>query len=128
MSAAWPAWTPPPAKGKPEYEVGTDWAKKNGISDGTRTPHAPVTREQLVPRCWTATAESLPRCERQIPAPRRLRRQRCGDLTPAGRPLWANSDTVLVTRAWQRTIAPKDNAQQAQALAWHGAVPAKPLI
>ena len=36
-----------PSQGQAWYEVGTDWAKKNGISDGTN-PTAPVTREQLV--------------------------------------------------------------------------------
>ena len=35
-----------PGQGQAWYEVGTDWAKKNGISDGTN-PTAPVTREQL---------------------------------------------------------------------------------
>ena len=35
-----------PSQGQAWYEVGTDWAKKNGISDGTN-PTAPVTREQL---------------------------------------------------------------------------------
>lgn len=35
-----------PENGQKWYEVGTEWAKANGITDGTN-PEASVTREQL---------------------------------------------------------------------------------
>lgn len=98
-----------PGQGQAWYEVGTDWAKKNGISDGTN-PTAPVTREQLATLlyryagspCVSGTLHAADAASVSDYAEDAL--------------LWANQNGI-VNGVGSNTIAPKDNAQRAQVAA-----------
>ena len=98
-----------PGQGQAWYEVGTDWAKKNGISDGTN-PTAPVTREQLATLLY-----------RYAGSPSVIGTLHAADAASVSdyaedALLWANQNGI-VTGVGSNTIAPKDNAQRAQVAA-----------
>ena len=98
-----------PGQGQAWYEVGTDWAKKNGISDGTN-PTAPVTREQLATLLY-----------RYAGSPRVSGTLHAADAASVSdyaedALLWANQNGI-VNGVGSNTIAPKDNAQRAQVAA-----------
>lgn len=98
-----------PSQGQAWYEVGTDWAKKNGISDGTN-PTAPVTREQL--------ATLLYRYAGSPSVSGTLHAADAASVSDYAEDalLWANQNGI-VNGVGSNTIAPKDNAQQAQVAA-----------
>ena len=98
-----------PSQGQTWYEVGTDWAKKNGISDGT-DPTAPVTREQL--------ATLLYRYAGSPSVSGTLHAADAASVSDYAKDalLWANQNGI-VNGVGSNTIAPKDNAQRAQVAA-----------
>ena len=98
-----------PGQGQAWYEVGTDWAKKNGISDGTN-PTAPVTREQL--------ATLLYRYAGSPSVSGTLHAADAASVSDYAKDalLWANQNGI-VNGVGSNTIAPKDNAQRAQVAA-----------
>lgn len=98
-----------PSQGQAWYEVGTDWAKKNGISDGTN-PTAPVTREQL--------ATLLYRYAGSPDVSGTLNAADAASISDYAKDalLWANQNGI-VNGVGSNTIAPKDNAQRAQVAA-----------
>ena len=98
-----------PSQGQAWYEVGTDWAKKNGISDGTN-PTAPVTREQL--------ATLLYRYAGSPSVNGTLHAADAASVSDYAEDalLWANQNGI-VNGVGSNTIAPKDNAQRAQVAA-----------
>ncbi len=98
-----------PSQGQAWYEVGTDWAKKNGISDGTN-PTAPVTREQL--------ATLLYRYAGSPSVSGTLHAADAASVSDYAEDalLWANQNGI-VNGVDSNTIAPKDNAQRAQVAA-----------
>ena len=98
-----------PNQGQAWYEVGTDWAKKNGISDGTN-PTAPVTREQL--------ATLLYRYAGSPSVSGTLHAADAASVSDYAEDalLWANQNGI-VNGVGSNTIAPKDNAQRAQVAA-----------
>ena len=98
-----------PSQGQAWYEVGTDWAKKNGISDGT-DPTAPVTREQL--------ATLLYRYAGSPDVSGTLHAADAASVSDYAKDalLWANQNGI-VNGVGSNTIAPKDNAQRAQVAA-----------
>ena len=98
-----------PGQGQAWYEVGTDWAKKNGISDGT-DPTAPVTREQL--------ATLLYRYAGSPSVSGTLHAADAASVSDYAEDalLWANQNGI-VNGVGSNTIAPKDNAQRAQVAA-----------
>ena len=98
-----------PSQGQTWYEVGTDWAKKNGISDGT-DPTAPVTREQL--------ATLLYRYAGSPSVSGTLHAADAASVSDYAEDalLWANQNGI-VNGVGSNTIAPKDNAQRAQVAA-----------
>lgn len=98
-----------PSQGQAWYEVGTDWAKKNGISDGT-DPTAPVTREQL--------ATLLYRYAGSPSVNGTLHAADAANVSDYAKDalLWANQNGI-VNGVGSNTIAPKDNAQRAQVAA-----------
>lgn len=98
-----------PSQGQAWYEVGTDWAKKNGISDGTN-PTAPVTREQL--------ATLLYRYAGSPSVSGTLHAADAASVSAYAEDalLWANQNGI-VNGVGSNTIAPKDNAQRAQVAA-----------
>ena len=98
-----------PGQGQTWYEVGTDWAKKNGISDGT-DPTAPVTREQL--------ATLLYRYAGSPSVSGTLHAADAASVSDYAEDalLWANQNGI-VNGVGSNTIAPKDNAQRAQVAA-----------
>lgn len=98
-----------PSQGQAWYEVGTDWAKKNGISDGT-DPTAPVTREQL--------ATLLYRYAGSPDVSGTLNAADAASISDYAKDalLWANQNGI-VNGVGSNTIAPKDNAQRAQVAA-----------
>ena len=98
-----------PSQGQAWYEVGTDWAKKNGISDGT-DPTAPVTREQL--------ATLLYRYAGSPSVSGTLNATDAASVSDYAKDalLWANQNGI-VNGVGSNTIAPKDNAQRAQVAA-----------
>ena len=98
-----------PSQGQAWYEVGTDWAKKNGISDGTN-PTAPVTREQL--------ATLLYRYAGSPDVSGMLNAADAASISDYAKDalLWANQNGI-VNGVGSNTIAPKDNAQRAQVAA-----------
>ena len=98
-----------PSQGQAWYEVGTDWAKKNGISDGT-DPTAPVTREQL--------ATLLYRYAGSPDVSGTLNATDAASVSDYAKDalLWANQNGI-VNGVGSNTIAPKDNAQRAQVAA-----------
>ena len=98
-----------PGQGQAWYEVGTDWAKKNGISDGT-DPTAPVTREQL--------ATLLYRYAGSPSVSGTLHAADAASVSDYAKDalLWANQNGI-VNGVGSNTIAPKDNAQRAQVAA-----------
>ena len=98
-----------PSQGQAWYEVGTDWAKKNGISDGT-DPTAPVTREQL--------ATLLYRYAGSPNVSGTLHAADAASVSDYAKDalLWANQNGI-VNGVGSNTIAPKDNAQRAQVAA-----------
>lgn len=98
-----------PSQGQAWYEVGTDWAKKNGISDGTN-PTAPVTREQL--------ATLLYRYAGSPSVSGTLHAADAASVSDYAEDalLWANQNGI-VNGVSSNTIAPKDNAQRAQVAA-----------
>ena len=98
-----------PGQGQAWYEVGTDWAKKNGISDGTN-PTAPVTREQL--------ATLLYRYAGSPSVSGTLHAADAASVSDYAKDalLWANQNGI-VNGVDSNTIAPKDNAQRAQVAA-----------
>lgn len=98
-----------PSQGQAWYEVGTDWAKKNGISDGTN-PTAPVTREQL--------ATLLYRYAGSPSVSGTLHAADAASISDYAEDalLWANQNGI-VNGVGSNTIAPKDNAQRAQVAA-----------
>ena len=98
-----------PSQGQAWYEVGTDWAKKNGISDGTN-PTAPVTREQL--------ATLLYRYAGSPSVSGTLHAADAASVSDYAKDalLWANQNGI-VNGVGSNTIAPKDNAQRAQVAA-----------
>ena len=98
-----------PSQGQTWYEVGTDWAKKNGISDGTN-PTAPVTREQL--------ATLLYRYAGSPSVSGTLHAADAASVSDYAEDalLWANQNGI-VNGVGSNTIAPKDNAQRAQVAA-----------
>ena len=98
-----------PGQGQAWYEVGTDWAKKNGISDGTN-PTAPVTREQL--------ATLLYRYAGSPSVSGTLHAADAASVSDYAEDalLWANQNGI-VNGVDSNTIAPKDNAQRAQVAA-----------
>lgn len=98
-----------PGQGQAWYEVGTDWAKKNGISDGTN-PTAPVTREQLATLLYRyAGSPSVSGTLHVADA------ASVSDYAEDAL-LWANQNGI-VNGVGSNTIAPKDNAQRAQVAA-----------
>lgn len=98
-----------PGQGQAWYEVGTDWAKKNGISDGT-DPTVPVTREQLATLLYRyAGSPSVSGTLHAADAASVS--DYAGDAL-----LWANQNGI-VNGVGSNTIAPKDNAQRAQVAA-----------
>lgn len=98
-----------PGQGQAWYEVGTDWAKKNGISDGTN-PTAPVTREQLATLLYRyAGSPSVSGTLHAVDA------ASVSDYAEDAL-LWANQNGI-VNGVGSNTIAPKDNAQRAQVAA-----------
>ena len=98
-----------PGQGQAWYEVGTDWAKKNGVSDGTN-PTAPVTREQL--------ATLLYRYAGSPSVSGTLHAADAASVSDYAEDalLWANQNGI-VNGVGSNTIAPKDNAQRAQVAA-----------
>lgn len=98
-----------PGQGQAWYEVGTDWAKKNGISDGTN-PTAPVTREQL--------ATLLYRYAGSPSVSGTLHAADAASVSDYAEDalLWANQNGI-VNGVGSNTIAPKDKAQRAQVAA-----------
>ena len=98
-----------PSQGQTWYEVGTNWAKKNGISDGTN-PTAPVTREQL--------ATLLYRYAGSPSVSGTLHAADAASVSDYAEDalLWANQNGI-VNGVGSNTIAPKDNAQRAQVAA-----------
>ena len=98
-----------PSQGQAWYEVGTNWAKKNGISDGTN-PTAPVTREQL--------ATLLYRYAGSPSVSGTLHAADAASVSDYAEDalLWANQNGI-VNGVGSNTIAPKDNAQRAQVAA-----------
>ena len=98
-----------PSQGQAWYEVGTDWAKKSGISDGT-DPTAPVTREQL--------ATLLYRYAGSPSVSGTLHAADAASVSDYAKDalLWANQNGI-VNGVGSNTIAPKDNAQRAQVAA-----------
>lgn len=98
-----------PSQGQAWYEVGTDWAKKNGISDGTN-PTAPVTREQLATLLYRYAGS--PSVSGTLPA---ADAASVSDYAEDAL-LWANQNGI-VNGVGSNTIAPKDNAQRAQVAA-----------
>lgn len=98
-----------PGQGQAWYEVGTDWAKKNGISDGTN-PTTPVTREQL--------ATLLYRYAGSPSVSGTLHAADAASVSDYAKDalLWANQNGI-VNGVGSNTIAPKDNAQRAQVAA-----------
>lgn len=98
-----------PSQGQAWYEVGTDWAKKNGISDGM-DPTAPVTREQL--------ATLLYRYAGSPSVSGTLHAADAASVSDYAKDalLWANQNGI-VNGVGSNTIAPKDNAQRAQVAA-----------
>ena len=98
-----------PGQGQAWYEVGTNWAKKNGISDGTN-PTAPVTREQL--------ATLLYRYAGSPSVSGTLHAADAASVSDYAEDalLWANQNGI-VNGVGSNTIAPKDNAQRAQVAA-----------
>ena len=98
-----------PGQGQAWYEVGTDWAKKNGISDGTN-PTAPVTREQLATLLYRYAG--LPSVSGNMHA------ADAASVSAYAKDalLWANQNGI-VNGVGSNTIAPKDNAQRAQVAA-----------
>ena len=98
-----------PGQGQAWYEVGTDWAKKNGISDGTN-PTAPVTREQL--------ATLLYRYAGSPSVSGTLHAADAASVSDYAEDalLWANQNGI-VNGVGSNTIAPKGNAQRAQVAA-----------
>ena len=98
-----------PGQGQAWYEVGTDWAKKNGISDGTN-PTTPVTREQL--------ATLLYRYAGSPSVSGTLHAADAASVSDYAEDalLWANQNGI-VNGVGSNTIAPKDNAQRAQVAA-----------
>ena len=98
-----------PSQGQAWYEVGTDWAKKNGISDGTN-PTAPVTREQL--------ATLLYRYAGSPSVSGTLHAADAASVSDYAEDalLWANQNGI-VNGVGSNAIAPKDNAQRAQVAA-----------
>lgn len=98
-----------PSQGQAWYEVGTDWAQKNGISDGTN-PTAPVTREQL--------ATLLYRYAGSPSVSGTLHAADAASVSDYAEDalLWANQNGI-VNGVGSNTIAPKDNAQRAQVAA-----------
>ena len=98
-----------PGQGQAWYKVGTDWAKKNGISDGTN-PTAPVTREQL--------ATLLYRYAGSPSVSGTLHAADAASVSDYAEDalLWANQNGI-VNGVGSNTIAPKDNAQRAQVAA-----------
>ena len=98
-----------PSQGQAWYEVGTDWAKKNGISDGTN-PTAPATREQL--------ATLLYRYAGSPSVSGTLHAADAASVSDYAKDalLWANQNGI-VNGVGSNTIAPKDNAQRAQVAA-----------
>ena len=98
-----------PSQGQAWYEVGTDWAKKNGISDGTN-PTAPVTREQL--------ATLLYRYAGSPSVSGTLHAADAASVSDYAEDalLWANQNGI-VNGVGSNTIAPKDKAQRAQVAA-----------
>lgn len=98
-----------PSQGQAWYEVGTDWAKKNGISDGTN-PTALVTREQL--------ATLLYRYAGSPSVSGTLHAADAASVSDYAEDalLWANQNGI-VNGVGSNTIAPKDNAQRAQVAA-----------
>lgn len=98
-----------PGQGQAWYEVGTDWSKKNGISDGTN-PTAPVTREQLATLlyryAWSPSVSGT------------LHAADAASVSDYAEDalLWANQNGI-VNGVGSNTIAPKDNAQRAQVVA-----------
>ena len=98
-----------PGQGQAWYEVGTDWAKKNGISDGTN-PTAPVTRKQL--------ATLLYRYAGSPSVSGTLHAADAASVSDYAEDalLWANQNGI-VNGVGSNTIAPKDNAQRAQVAA-----------
>lgn len=98
-----------PGQGQAWYEVGTNWAKKNGISDGTN-PTAPVTREQLATLLYRyAGSPSVSGTLHSADA------ASVSDYAEDAL-LWANQNGI-VNGVGSNTIAPKDNAQRAQVAA-----------
>ena len=98
-----------PGQGQAWYEVGTDWAKKNGISDGTN-PTAPVTREQL--------ATLLYRYAGSPSVSGTLHAADAASVSDYAEDalLWANQNGI-VNGVGSNTIAPKDNALGGQVAA-----------
>ena len=98
-----------PSQGQAWYEVGTDWAKKNGISDGTN-PTAPVTREQL--------ATLLYRYAGSPSVSGTLHAADAASVSDyAEDALLLANQNGIVNGVGSNTIAPKDNAQRAQVAA-----------
>ncbi len=98
-----------PNQGQTWYEVGTEWAKKNGISDGTN-PTGNVTREQL--------ATLLYRYAGSPDVSGTLSFADAASVSDYAKNalLWANQNGI-VNGVGSNTIAPKSNAERAQVAA-----------
>lgn len=109
-----------PGQGQAWYEVGTDWAKKNGISDGTN-PTAPVTREQL--------ATLLYRYAGSPSVSGTLHAADAASVSDYAEDalLWANQNGI-VNGVGSNTIAPQGQRPAGAGGRHAGAVPAKPMI
>ena len=98
-----------PENGQKWYEVGTEWAKANGITDGTN-PEASVTREQLATLlyrfCGTPTVSGV------------LSFADAGEVSDYAQSalLWAKQNDIL-NGVGNNRVAPNADAQRAQVAA-----------
>ena len=98
-----------PKNGQKWYEVGTEWAKANGITDGTN-PEASVTREQLATLlyrfCGTPTVSGV------------LSFADAGEVSDYAQSalLWATQNDIL-NGVGNNRVAPNADAQRAQVAA-----------
>ena len=98
-----------PSAGQKWYEVGTAWAKANGITDGTN-PEASVTREQLATLlyrfCGTPTVSGV------------LSFADAGEVSDYAQSalLWATQNDIL-NGVGNNRVAPNADAQRAQVAA-----------
>ena len=98
-----------PKAGQKWYEVGTEWAKANGISDGTN-PEASVTREQLATLLYRFSGSPAVSGRLNFTDAREVRDYAQNAL------LWATQNGIINGVGGGR-IAPGTDAQRAQVAA-----------